>query len=353
MRFEGLKQADKELLSQHEAEEVAELVAKGGALLRKLEKPHTFEELSELIKYYAGSVNFRRQLLERIVDRTLKKKKPLTQVNDIIENTEELILILKAAKNVEEAFRLMKSRLNKMLDDYSVEIKLDQLLKFWIKDSVLRRKEIIISFDDLSAYELLALILRNNHQLIIKGFLMSEQDVINAGIVKDFLEGVNEEELMLALKEDPKHADFLLSAYVMLRHQARRIRSLANQVNDRSLADSESELNSNIALLRRDLSKVAGDLKKSLIVLNEARDSRVKTQRLISVYNEDELMSDPKKIILSFLKSEFKVKDLLNQLMYEYLVTNDSIPESLGKYRDFNNRSQLLMAKNFFLKQSS
>lgn len=350
MEFNFLRDKEKGLLTAKELSAFESLVRKGRSLLKDLAKESTYNRLKKLISSFVKAVDSNKELLENIIERTLQVNAELSvHVNELITNTNELIKILKRAGVINRYLELLINRLEKLLAKYKVFVNLDVSVKYWSNETIPGRQKIVLGFDDISIVSLIKYILEPRRQAIQTNFLLTEEDVIESGIVVDFITGLNEEDLKLAVNEDPSHADFLMKAYVVLRHQVKQLKSLVKLMDEHSTASSESELDNNIALLRKELKRVSSDLVKALELLKESRGKGVSTERLVSLYNESELLRDASDMIKSYLRYKFKVKNLVEQLMYDYLVVYHAVPSELSKYKDFENRSRYEFLKKFFL----
>ncbi|MBD3312684.1 hypothetical protein GF352_04500 [archaeon] len=351
MEFDFLKDKEKGLLTAKELRAFESLVRKGRSLLKDLSKESTYPRLKKLISRFVKAVDSKKEMLEGIIERTLSVNAELSvHVNELITNTKNLIKILKRARVINRYLTSLINRLEQLLAKYKVFTNLDVSVKYWSGKTVIGRRKIILGFDDLSIVELIKSVLKPRRQLIESNFLLTDEDVIESGVVVDFITGLNDEDLKLAINEDPSHADFLMKAYVVLRHQVKQVRSLVNLMNDKSTATSESELNANISLVNKELRRVSNELVQALGLLKEARDKSVRTERLVSLYNENELLRDSEDVLKSYLRYKFKIDDLLKQLMYDYLVVYHAVPGSLNKYNDFKNRSRYVFLKKFFSK---
>lgn len=349
MKFIPIKSKEEGLLTDKELKELTELIDRGNSLLDKLENEMTYDKLKKLITKYARAVNKRRELLEGVVERTLKTKPSLSvHLNQIIKNTQELILVLKQARVINRYFNPLIKRLKSLLAKYKVFLNLDLTIKFHKSKTLVRHHKIVLGFDDLSIDNLISLILNKHGPDIKTNFLRTEADVIESGVMVDFITGINKDELKLAVKEDSEHSEFLFKAYVVLNHQVKGVNRLVELMNEYSVVSNESELDANIELLNNELKQVVSDLVKALRLLRKAREKKVITERLISVYNETELIRDAYEIIKSYLRYKFKVPDLLDQLRYEYLATYNAVPSELESYNEFSNRSKYVFLKKFF-----
>lgn len=349
MEFDFLKDKEKGLLTAKELRDFDSLVRKGRSLLKDLSKESTYPRLKKLISRFVKAVDSKKEMLEGIIERTLSVNAELSvHVNELITNTKNLIKVLKRARVINRYLTSLINRLEQLLAKYKVFTNLDVSVKYWSCKTVIGRRKIILGFDDLSIVELIKSILEPRRQLIESNFLLTDEDVIESGIVVDFITGLNDEDLKLAINEDPSHADFLMKAYVVLRHQVKQVKSLVNLMNDKSAAPSESELDANTSLVNKELRRVSNELVQALGLLKEARDKGVRTERLVSLYNENELLRDADDVLKSYLRYKFKADDLLSQLMYDYLVVYHAVPESLSKYNVFKNRSRYVFLKKFF-----
>jgi len=119
-------------------------------------------------------------------------------------------------------------------------------------------------------------------------------------------------------------------------------------MNKSCTTSNESVLESNIALLNSELKKVGVDFVQAMNVIKEARRKKVTTERLVSVYNETELIRDAEVMIKAYLRYKFNINDLLEQLAYEYLVVYDAVPSKLVGYGVFKKQSKYQFLKTFF-----
>jgi hypothetical protein len=269
------------------------------------------------------------------------------KVNEIITNTQSLISILRRANSITRDRKRILKNLNVTLASFHTSVS-DLVINFWDRQSTCRKNKLILGFNDLSEYGLVKLILEQRHEEIEAG-LVGGKNAINASVVNEFINNLNNESLRLVVKDDPVHADFLMQLFVLLRQPAAMINQLTSLVKQSSIAANESELKANIALVGIELKKTIDLLANTLAVVRQSREHGVATQRLISVYNETELTANPEQLIKSYLISQLTIPDLVSQVAYDYFAITGEVPRELDKFNDFNNRSKYFFIKSFLL----
>jgi len=344
-----LRLKDRELLTDKEYRELEGLVNKFKSLNEELVKENTYERVSKLVESYLRSINKHRHLLEGIIERVTRIDTELgVQVSELITEAQEWVLKLRNLNDFQESFKELVKKLSPFLNHYGVKLDLKLTINYHNMPTIMRGHKIIFDIESLSVQKLLELILEMFELDIKAQFLNSESDFIRASIVQDFINGVNREELKLALNEDPRHADFLIKAYVVLEQRVNDLKSLAKYVNDNSNVSTETELNYNLKELSKDLKETAFNLRKALELIKESRVKGVITERLISLYNENELLKDTELMVKSYLRFKFKISDLLEQVAYDYLSKHGEVPDYLIDYLVFQKRSPYLFLKSFF-----
>ncbi|MFA5406837.1 MAG: hypothetical protein WC307_05790 [Candidatus Nanoarchaeia archaeon] len=349
MRFNPVDAKLKGILSNEELSTVNELVDRGNALVDELKKECTFERLKKLINGFIRAVNERIKALEIIIERVFKVNPSMAvRINEIVDNTHELINTLKQAAIVEQNHPKLMRSLSKTLNAYGIKLR-DLSVKYWDHRTTITKSKLLLGFTDLSLDKIASLLFSLYKREIEEGFLIDESTRIKASIVKDLIESLNNEELRLAVSEDQKHADFLMQLYILLIEPVKLIKSLKKLVDEHSLSASESVLDASVALINKELTITADHLSKSLSVVKQAREHGVKTQRLISIYNETELFANPSGLIKAYLRVNYELPDLINQLTYDFFANYGDVPERLIKYTEFSNRSKYYFLKQFLI----
>ncbi len=349
MEFHVIHKKDVELLTSNELKILEDIISKGLTILKELNNECTFEKISKLITNYAKLVTSKNNILENIIERTLTPNPELgVHVSEIISNTNELIIALKSARVINRYHESIFKRLEEFLAKKKVFVKIKPTINYWLNKNNLSKTKLILSLSDLKISSLVTEVIRLYLSEISDNLLFTDEDKIEAGIIKDFLEGLNEEELKLAINEDPSHADFLMQSYILLTAQATGIRRLAALVNDFSNITNEPELNAKIAIVNYQFKKLNTELTQSIDVINKARQRGVVTQRLIGPYNERELLSNSTEIIKSYLRLKFEPKNLIENLTFEFLTIYKSLPQELNDYNDYTKRASYEFLKVFF-----
>ena len=349
MEFHVIRKKDLGLLTPSELKILEDLISKGVTIINELNNECTFEKINKLITNYAKLVNSKNNMLENIIERTLTVNPELgVHVNEIISNTNELINALKSARVINRYHESIFKRLEEFLAKKKVFVKIKPTINYWLNNSNTSKTKLVLSLKELKISSLVTDVIRLYLNEINENLLFTDEDKIEAGILKDFIEGLNEEELKLAINEDSSHADFLMQSYILLNTQLKSIRHITTLLNDFSNINSESELNAKIAMVNFQLKKISSDLTQSLDIINKARQKGVVTQRLISPYNEREMLSNSSEILKSYLRLRFEPKNLIENLTFEFLTIYKSLPQELSDYNDYTKRANYEFLKTFF-----
>ncbi len=347
MEFKPLSVKAKSLLNSRELTVVNDLINKGNILLSELAGDLSFNRLEKLIKGYVNFFKINYELINSLIDRVLTQAPSLSvNINQLVINVQELIGILNKARVIDDFHKKIMSQLRSFLADFKVFVKIDFSVHYTLGRTKPGKHKLVLGFNDLTIDRFVDLLLHQFKSDIESGFMLTDRMIVESGVVNDFINGINVEELKLAIQEDPKHASFLMKAYVMLDNQVKGVNHLVSLMLDNVVVNDESSLDVSIALINQGLTKVSSSLVQALGILRKARSRGVVTQRLVSVYNETELINDCDVFLKSFLRSKLKVNDLLNQLLYDFLVIYDSVPSYLNY--SFRDRSKYLFIKRFF-----
>ncbi len=335
------------VLSDEEERKINELIDKGNTLLDKLNSECTFELLKKLIVNYARAVNEKRRFINSLIERTLEPEPDISvRINDLITKTNELISFLKKADVIDKYAPALIKKLEELLARYKVFVDFSYSIKYTLQKSVVKKHKIVLSLNDLSLGRLVQLIIYSNNKAM-KGFLFTDEDLIESKVVENFLSGVNIENLKIALKKD-KHGEFLMKLYVLLSYQCRKIKGLVKTMNSHLVAADYTSLDLNVSFVKKELESVAADLVKSLKIVEKSRLKGIKTESLVNIYDESTLISKGRDALKAYLRSKINIDDLPNQFIYEFLVAYDVVPEWLKDYSDFVKRSPYLFLKSFF-----
>ena len=342
------KEISGSILTEKEKEEINDLVRKGNLLIDKLKGECTFELFKKLVINYANLINKKKEFIEGLIERTLgPEPETSVRINEIISKTNDLINSVKKASVINNYANNIIKKLEELLAKYKVFVNFSFSIKYSLQQPVVKKHKIILNINELSIARLVQLIIYN-HSEEMKKFLFTDEDLIESKALESFLEGINKENLLLCIRKDEAHSDFLLKAYVMLSNEKKKIKSLINTMKTHIISPDESSLDMNISFVKKELKKTASELVKALDVIKKARMIGIKTEHLVSVYNEDLILEKGEDVIKAYMRLKYPIDDLPEQFLFEFLTTYDIIPEWLEDYEDISKQSPYLFLKRFF-----
>lgn len=182
MEFHELKKTG--LLTEKEAKVINKLTTQGNKLLDLLNQEVSYEKLDKMITSYASAVDASKEMIEGVIERTLDEDSDLSvHVNELITNTQELLMFKRKAGIIDKYGKVITNRLEKMLALNKVFLKLGYPITFSNRQSRLTRQGITLNLAHADVDELVSLLISNHKQEIEKNFLITQERAGQAGIV--------------------------------------------------------------------------------------------------------------------------------------------------------------------------